>query len=101
MSLVNFRQRSGKHGLNVYLHNVHMAYNDEERTESASETRRVKNPDSMVSGDDEEEERRREEHERHRGESQNTGIQINDLSDQAMARLLSFEDDFSIRTSIR
>ena len=67
-----------------------MAYNDEERTESASETRRVENPDSMVSGDDEEEERRREEHERrHRGESQNRGIQINDRSDEAMARLLS------------
>ena len=67
-----------------------MAYNDEERTESASETRRVENPDSMVSGDKEVEERRREEHERHRGESQNRSIQINDRSDEAMARLLSF-----------
>ena len=50
-----------------------MAYNDEERTESATETRRVENPDSMVSGHDKEE-RRREDQERHRGESQNRGI---------------------------
>ena len=74
----------------MHLHNFHMADNDEERTESARETRRVENPDSMVSEHDEEEERRREEHERHRSESQNRGIQINDRSDETMARLLSF-----------
>ena len=50
-----------------------MAHTDEERTESATETRRVENPDSMVSGHDKEE-RRRKDHERHRGESQNRGI---------------------------
>ena len=42
----------------------------------------------MESGLDEEEERRREEHERHRGESQNRGIQINDRSDETMAATL-------------
>ena len=62
-----------------------MADNDEERTESASETRRVEDPDSMESGHDKQEERRREEHERHRGESQNSGIKINDRSDETMA----------------
>ena len=91
MSLLNFQQRSGKHSLNLHLHNVHIADdNDEERTGSASETRRVENTDSMVSGHDEEEERRRQEHERRRGESQNRGIQINDRSDEIMARLLGF-----------
>ena len=59
-----------------------MADNDEEMTGSASETCRVENPDSMESEHDEEEERRRQEHERHRGESQNRGIQINDRSDE-------------------
>ena len=62
-----------------------MADNDEERTESASETHRVENLDAIESEHDEEEERRREEHERHRGESQNRGIQINDRSDETMA----------------
>ena len=62
-----------------------MADNDEERTESASKTGRVENPDSMESGHDQEEERSHQEHERHRGESQNRGIQINDHSDETMA----------------
>ena len=62
-----------------------MADKDEERTGSASETRRVENPESMESEHDEEEERKREEHERHRGESQKRGIQINDRSDETMA----------------
>ena len=57
----------------MHLHNFHMAYNDEDRTESATETRRVENPDSIVSGHDKDE-RRHEDHERHRGESQNRGI---------------------------
>ena len=62
-----------------------MADHDEERTESARETLRVENPDSMESGHDEEEEGRCEEHKRHCGESQNRGIQINDRSDETMA----------------
>ena len=61
-----------------------MADNDEERTESASETPSVENPYFMKSEYDKEE-RRREEHERHRGESRNRGIQINDRSDETMA----------------
>ena len=62
-----------------------MTDNDEKMTESASETRRVENPNSMEYGHDEEEERRREEHGRHRDESQNRGIHINDRSDETMA----------------
>ena len=73
----------------MHLHNIRIADNDEGRTESASETCRVENPDSMESGHDEEEERRREEHERHRGESQNRSIQINDRSDETM--VVTFE----------
>ena len=62
----------------------------EERTESASETHRVENPESIQSEHNEEEERRCEEHERHQGESQNSGIQINDRSDELWQRHLSF-----------
>ena len=62
-----------------------MADNGEERTESASETRRVEDPDSMESGHDEQEERRCEEHGGHRGGSQNSGNKINDHSDETMA----------------
>ena len=62
-----------------------MADNDEERTESASKTHRVEDPNSTKSGHDEQEERRRQEHEGHRGESQNRGIKINYRSDETMA----------------
>ena len=46
----------------MHWHNVNMEDNNEERTESASETHRAENPESMESEHDEEEERSREEH---------------------------------------
>ena len=79
----------------MHWHNVNKEDNNEERTESTSQTHRAENPESMVSEHDEEEERSREEHEgrrierlRHRGESQNRGVQTNDCSDEIMAVFL-------------
>ena len=81
----------------MHWHNVNMEDNNEERTESASRTSRAENPESMESEHDEEEERSREEHERrrvervrHRGESQNRGIQTNHRSDETMAATFEF-----------